>query len=330
MTNLLFFFIVLSYILYLIIDPILFVGGDFVSISEIRFRDITNNMSLLNHLFDIIRIVDPITKKVMELNDELQMVPLKKACYEFWGRNQACTNCISARVLNEKGTYVKIEYNEEKMYMVTAVPLEMENGKFAVEFLKEITHIKIKDKKEGYRETEIYQLLSERNTKMVKDELTDIYNKRYILERLPYEIINSIQKEQYLSIIMADIDHFKKVNDTIGHLGGDYVLKEFAKQLQEGIRSDNDWVARYGGEEFLICINNVNASNAYKMAERFREKVEKMELCYQGKSINITASFGVCTIYKQEVSLEQLIDCADSNLYKAKQEGRNQVIGSNP
>ena len=176
---------------------------------------------------------------------------------------------------------------------------------------------------------EIFEMIDSMNNLALKDTLTGIYNRRYIYEKLPVDIISASLSEQSLSIIMADIDFFKKVNDTFGHLAGDCTLKSFSDILLSCIRRGNDWVSRYGGEEFLICLPGAGVEKAIEIAEHIRSTVENKVILFGEHTINITASFGVCCIKPTPgapgVSVEKLIECADDKLYEAKKYGRNRV-----
>ena len=167
----------------------------------------------------------------------------------------------------------------------------------------------------------------------ITDPLTEIYNRSFINERLPQEIERAIRYDRDLSIIICDIDHFKKVNDdTHGHLAGDTVLKKFAQCLKNNFRQGVDWVGRFGGEEFLLVLPETNLSGAMVLAERIREAVDQCEMAFNGGiKLSITASFGAtsfsCVDKNQAVTPEVLLGEADMLLYDAKEGGRNQVRG---
>jgi two-component system, cell cycle response regulator len=165
----------------------------------------------------------------------------------------------------------------------------------------------------------------------ITDPLTGIYNRGYINQRLPQEINRSIRYGRELSLVMCDIDHFKTVNDTYGHMSGDVVLKGFTNCLTQAIRQQVDWVGRYGGEEFLIVLPETIQAGAMVLAERIRNTVEKTPIKTSGKMIQITASFGVTGFsaadHKQSISPESILQAADSLLYQAKDEGRNRIVG---
>lgn len=167
----------------------------------------------------------------------------------------------------------------------------------------------------------------------VIDPLTKIYNRGYINTHLPIEINRACRYQRSLSLIMCDIDHFKKVNDTYGHQAGDSILKTFAELLKSNTRINVDWLARYGGEEFLIILPETGVNGAEIVAERLREVVAEATIPIVDRSVTITASFGVagCNItpYGQHTA-ETLIGHADACLYRAKNEGRNKVVTAPP
>ena len=165
----------------------------------------------------------------------------------------------------------------------------------------------------------------------ITDPLTGIYNRGYINQRLPQEIQRAIRYGRDLSLLMCDIDHFKKVNDTYGHLSGDAVLKGFAQCLTTTIRHEVDWAGRYGGEEFLIVLPETDLAGALVLAERLRKMVQTCTIRTGGHNIGITASFGVTGFSPdtplKRVTAEILLQEADNLLYQAKEEGRNRVSG---
>ncbi len=165
----------------------------------------------------------------------------------------------------------------------------------------------------------------------ITDPLTGIYNRGYINERLPQEIRRAKRYGRDLSLLMCDIDHFKKVNDTHGHLAGDSVLKKFVRCLTSVIRQQVEWAGRYGGEEFIVVLPETDLAGAMAVAERLRETIQKCETKVEGFTISITASFGVTGFsprdWKEGVKPEALLQLADILLYEAKEAGRDQVKG---
>lgn len=158
-----------------------------------------------------------------------------------------------------------------------------------------------------------------------KDTLTGLYSRRYFQDIIAKEFSFSKRNQQPLSLMMIDIDFFKKINDTYGHLGGDAVLKKVGGLFQSGLRMENI-SARYGGEEFVIILRNVHSDLALQIAERLRKTIEAEKFEFQDQEIPVTVSIGIATLdHDNYNTVEDLIQAADEYLYEAKEGGRNQV-----
>jgi two-component system cell cycle response regulator len=166
---------------------------------------------------------------------------------------------------------------------------------------------------------EIYQLT-------IVDGLTTIHNKRYFLEYLEREMGRCHRYGRPLSLLMFDIDFFKKINDTHGHLAGDYVLRELSLLIKQRIRRE-ECFARYGGEEFAVVMPEAGPDNARRFSEKIRRMVEDHPFVFEEKKIEVTVSIGVADMMGDMTEPLQFIKVADANLYKAKKSGRNRVVG---
>lgn len=155
----------------------------------------------------------------------------------------------------------------------------------------------------------------------VLDGLTGLHNHRYIYERLGEEIKHFLRYRTVFSVLMVDIDHFKSINDTFGHLTGDAILKELGDVLKTCVRG-TDLVGRFGGEEFLVVLESTGGVDALGVAEKIRKEVENHVF---SEKIHLTISIGVSS-YLEGLSVNDLIDQADKNLYEAKRNGRNQTV----
>ncbi len=158
----------------------------------------------------------------------------------------------------------------------------------------------------------------------IKDHLTGLYNRRYLFDSGTKFLARSRRQETTMVCAMLDIDFFKKVNDNYGHDVGDLVLRSLGKILSASFR-DTDIVARFGGEEFCVLAVDLDANSALKLFEKLREKVAAATITSsKGETLSVTVSIGVCVQLAE--SLEEMIKTADERLYKAKDNGRNQVI----
>jgi diguanylate cyclase (GGDEF)-like protein/PAS domain S-box-containing protein len=160
----------------------------------------------------------------------------------------------------------------------------------------------------------------------IKDPLTGLYNRRYLAEMMEREIRRAVRAEQSLGVLMLDLDHFKKFNDTYGHDAGDTVLREAASFLTRSIRVE-DIVCRYGGEEFVVILPTAELIAAQTRAERIRSKIRELAVLHQGQSLGmITVSVGVAALPQHGTSPKALLEAADAALYRAKREGRDRVV----
>jgi diguanylate cyclase (GGDEF)-like protein len=166
---------------------------------------------------------------------------------------------------------------------------------------------------------EIYRLT-------IIDALTDIHNKRYLVEFLDRELARSARYERPLALVMLDLDHFRNINEELGHLGGDFTLRELAARVKGGIRKE-ELFARYGGEEFAVVLPETTLEGGIAVAERIRSLVEQQPFQYENRKYQVTVSLGLATTTGDAtLTPEELIKQADDKLYQAKHAGRNRVV----
>jgi diguanylate cyclase (GGDEF)-like protein len=162
----------------------------------------------------------------------------------------------------------------------------------------------------------------------VQDALTGAYNRKHFAERLASELAYAKRHKAPLSMLIFDLDHFKRVNDSLGHLGGDHVLRTVAALVKRTLRAE-DVFARYGGEEFAIIARGTDVDQAFLFAERIRAMVEHARIDFNGTPIPITVSIGVASLVCiGEPTADGLVAKADERLYAAKRGGRNRSVGA--
>lgn len=155
------------------------------------------------------------------------------------------------------------------------------------------------------------------------DPLTGVLNRRAILSQIGYELSRAKRNNTHISISMLDLDHFKNINDTFGHLAGDAVLRECIHRVESAVRA-YDSVGRFGGEEFIVVLPETNEADAFSVAERIRLRIAEKDANVDGISISFAISQGLATCTGDE-SVDNLIAMADRALYRAKENGRNRV-----
>jgi two-component system cell cycle response regulator len=159
----------------------------------------------------------------------------------------------------------------------------------------------------------------------MRDALTGLYNHRLLMDLLDREMISSVRKKHPTCFCMADIDHFKSINDTFGHPVGDYILQEVSRLLTAGVRK-SDTVGRYGGEEFGLVLGGCDLEAAKILCERLRQKIMEHKFVFEGQAMSITLSLGLAE-YLPDATFTgaTLVKWADEALYEAKRSGRNQL-----
>jgi diguanylate cyclase (GGDEF)-like protein len=157
------------------------------------------------------------------------------------------------------------------------------------------------------------------------DELTGLMNRRNILKRLDEELKRAVRLHEHLCIMIIDLDHFKRINDTYGHLFGDVVLKLTAECIKDTVRA-YDIVGRIGGEEFLIISPGVEMDVAIGLAERVRKRVSELVFDQGGQKVTVTLSVGATALESSDLGLVSMMKRADRALYQAKEQGRNRVV----
>ncbi len=162
----------------------------------------------------------------------------------------------------------------------------------------------------------------------IRDALTGLYNYGYFKEALHYEVEKSRRYKTPLSLLFLDIDDFKRVNDTLGHLKGDKIMRQVAAILKKGIRQA-DLLCRYGGDEFVMLLSQTPPDQAMVLAERLRQRIAQSSMNRLEQGLKITVSIGVAGL-EPEMSTESLIKEADEAHYRAKQAGKNRVAGPEP
>jgi len=212
------------------------------------------------------------------------------------------------------------------------VALAIEHAGLISELIDRLEELRMIKEQEAQRSRELARLnrqLEEVNRRLeelsITDELTGLYNRRHFLERLRHEIDRSRRLGHPLCLIMADLDHFKRINDTLGHQVGDLALKRFARWLRGGVRRI-DLVGRYGGEEFVVLLVDCALEQGAMVAEKLRRTVEERSAAPPFDSLGgFTVSMGLASL-QEGMDATSLIAAADQALYRAKRQGRNQVV----
>lgn len=206
--------------------------------------------------------------------------------------------------------YLEIDQDNEKNQ-----PSNDENNKLLITAFAELTALSLAN----------VRLRENLRHQSIRDPLTGLYNRRYLEDFLFKQLHQAERTNVPFAVIMLDLDHFKRINDSYGHDAGDLVLKEFSHILQEDVRM-GDLAARFGGEEFIVVLYGIDAEAALERAQNIRKAVSKLQLKYGAQQIgSVTVSMGLAMYPADANSVDELIEAADKALYQAKNKGRNRV-----
>lgn len=250
---------------------------------------------------NIIDYIDNLLYIITDSNHNVIYPENQKKIDEFYQviQNKQLNDCIYDKDSNKLYKYYK---------------KSLDNNKYKLEYLLDVTEIE-----------------KSLETKYQNDILTSVLTRYTILQKIDEQLVECINNNYSFSVVIADIDHFKDVNDLYGHLTGDEVLKRIGKILLENTNNENDLIGRYGGEEFLFFFKNINLDDTISKIIKIKSSLDKMNFIFQDKEINnITMSFGVYHInniknknFTKTDMISELINGADIALYKSKQGGRN-------
>jgi two-component system cell cycle response regulator len=181
-------------------------------------------------------------------------------------------------------------------------------------------------------ETVLRVTLAENRKLSATDDLTRVASRRFFSKHFPREVERAARYGRALSLILCDIDLFKSINDSLGHAGGDQILRQFGARLQKQLRRGIDWVARIGGEEFAVVLPETGYESALEVARKLRAAIAQPRFSSDRKSIAVTASFGLCGLDRVPTGerrlAERVLKIADAALYRSKHSGRNRVTAT--
>ncbi|MBI4687896.1 MAG: diguanylate cyclase [Nitrospirae bacterium] len=256
-------------------------------------------------------------KQIFDVFPNLNTPKFIRGCKSVFTLGSFCA--FSPRLHHYLFPFKKTGYSNQRFeYMQQSCrmgPIRDENNeiKYLFIYVEDVTELACRE-----------QIIHEMN---LRDGLTGVFNRKFMGERLKKEFSRYKRYGGVFSIIMFDIDYFKKVNDTYGHLCGDFILKSVSSKVVSLIR-DIDCMFRYGGEEFCCLLPETEIDPARVVAERLREEIALQENIFEGNTIKVTMSLGVAVVEELDDSYERLLQRADEALYKAKAEGRNRVVVS--
>lgn len=294
------------------------IDKDEENLNEKIYREMENRKKV----FDIVRLVDPRQTIVFQGDEETKCDV--QACYSVWDKTSRCNNCISLKAYENKTSLCKLEYSSDGLYFVISEYVSYGDGGAIMEMVRKLDDEYVE---ELLDKEMLYLNMDEINQKAELDELTGVYNRSHIDHYLKKYVLKTRKQNKDIGIAMVDIDYFKSINDTYGHLVGDEVLKTVAQILENNIAlSKGDFVSRFGGDEFIIVCLDIPHDVFVKRMITVAEIISHISI-KDGMKVQISSG---CVNFSEypEKNAQELIEIADQRLYAAKRAGRNRIAAS--
>lgn len=278
---------------------------------------ILNHATLIS-LFDSYRIVDIDSYLVYDWKDN-KKINTNKRCYEVWQRGEACKNCISNSCIQEKRRIIKLEVLDGQVFLIAAIPITLENKLFSLELISNVTDSLVINDAFHTQNLDVFDIITQMNDMALRDPYTGLYNKRFAEQEVAKSMLNW-NEDHSLFIGVLDIDHFKHVNDTYGHMKGDDVLRVLSRILDTYATKGNGWASRMGGDEFMLLWHNVTAQEARAMAQELQEALVTHIFTKDDVQFTVSVSIGLSQYRPEFTSWRAFFDEADKEMYRVKRE----------
>lgn len=280
----------------------------------------------IDHLFDYYRIVDPITKEEFHYEREQVLRRRSQPCYALWQRDGPCRHCVSYHTLLDQQGELKFEYNQEKSFLIYALPYFHQHKRYVLEQAKDVTGSLMLHLLFGENSEELPNLIESLNEWLIHETVTGLYNQRYLYQETARLIDYAKIKPLSLCAVMLDIDEFKQVNDTYGHLSGDEVIRAFAAILRKYVQHTPYLAARVGGDEFMLLCPDLDIAGSQALCQQISGEFCAHPFTGGDRQFFVTFSFGVAK-WAEGDDIEQLFGRADAAMYANK---RSKKAGQTP
>ncbi|MFT4006011.1 MAG: GGDEF domain-containing protein [Lacrimispora sp.] len=287
---------------------------DYISLDEIK-----DKLDFFNKMYDVVRLIDPLEKKVLEYrNSALTAIDGADPCYSYWENGRICDNCISIRAHLENRSFVKMEKKQNSVLLITAMPIENAGRPAVLELLKNATDTMLIGSGDYNNGEMMYQFVQELNDAVIRDPLTSLYNRRFLEERLPVDIITATMSHLPLSVCFIDLDNFKLINDLYGHETGDSSIRSISEVIRRNVQFGNAWAARYGGDEFILIFPDTDEKQARLILERIQREVAGIAIKRKKAGPRLNISYGIETMRETPMTAREMLRSADEKMYRVK------------
>lgn len=275
-------------------------------------RKVILEFDFIENLYESIRLVDPIKKEVLRsVKSAKEFIDVDNTCcYSIWKNNKVCDNCVSIRAYNQNKPFTKIEYNNDNIYVVTAVPLEQ--YKVVVEFFQNVSSEYFAHHDKNFND--IIKMIRKQNLSVVKNVLTNIYNEQFIFERLPHDIVTSYKQNINVTLFMIKIKDMTLINNKYGYSVGNQVIDEVANVLKPLTRRTNDWLSSYGGARFVLLMYDISENQVGRICNHIYDRISRIHYSIDEKVIPIEVGVGYHILKENLITPEQFLERAKEML----------------
>lgn len=280
-------------------------------------QEIMSKIEIMKGTYDSIRIIDPLKKNILFFSDEGNF-EAEEGCYYLWKKNKFCDNCISMRAYLEKDTFVKFEYLNEFVVLLTAIPIVIDDTIYVIELMKDISKTGNYYEMGLKNEMTINDVVEELNNKFILDELTGVYNRRYIDEKLIVELQKSDSNKLPLTILMIELDSFNSIYEEFGIEVSNNVLKDFVTLLKTAIDNEYDWIGRFEENKFVIVLSNANVEVANKIGKKIVNSLVISEFSFSSQNLNTSALYSVLSAEDTKANLSNIYSELIKNIKEMK------------
>lgn len=274
----------------------------------------------IGRLFDFYRLVDPETHLIYDFKHGELIQADDPSCHAIWQRDEPCKNCTSLRAKIENRTIVKLECNAYHFFLIYSLPIDIFDKSFVMELIKDVDDSLMVNAGCAPDNTNIMNLVSEMNIAILTDPFTGLFNKKFFLTDVPATIGQSRKNGSPYCGAVFDIDRFKHVNDSFGHLIGDTVIMFIAELFKETEKTAPIKAFRIGGDEFYIGFSGLHFLEAERICNSIRERVANHRFVSGGdQSFSVTISYGLEEYdFASAPSIRSYLDEIDKKMYEAK------------
>lgn len=281
------------------------------------YRRVREKLCILDNMYDVMRIIDPINKNVINISNE-QRIKDKSKCYEFFNRGKICNNCISMRVDVEKDTFIKLEYVQNEIMLIIATYITINEVIYIVEIIKNITGQKNNLLNNNF-DSYIKDLIDNLNEKIIRDELTDTYNRIYVESRLSVDLNNSMVNKNVLSIIMVHMGEYSNISDKHVHSICKEFFKEVSKLINKSTEDDSYWIGRYSEDKYIIVLNNIDKEEACNISNKIRYLLKDITLEYSNEIMKLDIKLKIYCSKNEIVDIRSILANLEQKIHEEKQ-----------